>query len=415
MGLAAAYYALQRGHQVHIYEAEDRPGGMAAHFDFGGLSIERFYHFVCKSDDPTFDLMRELGIADRLRWRATSMGYLIEGRLFAWDNPLSVLRFPLLTPMEKLRYGWQMFSTIRTARLERLEGVSASDWIIRGAGPSVFDLLWRRLLALKFHERADSISARWMAGRIRRIGRSRRSLMQEELGYIEGGSETLVAALVKAIEKAGGQMACGTPVEEVVVAEGRVRAVRVGGQDLAVDAVISTVPTPYVANLVPGLSESAKATYRAIHNNGVICVALKLRRSVTPHFWLNINDDSSDISGVIEFSNLRPLPDTVVFIPYYLPRGHGKWDWSNARLVAEGMSCLRKLNPALADDDLIDSHVGRLRYAQPIYDPDFQAKLPPVQTEISGLQIADTAFYYPEDRSLAESIRLARRMAYSVA
>ena len=30
---------------------------MAAHFDFGGLSIER-YHFVCKPDEATFDLAR---------------------------------------------------------------------------------------------------------------------------------------------------------------------------------------------------------------------------------------------------------------------------------------------------------------------------------------------------------------------
>jgi acetylornithine deacetylase/succinyl-diaminopimelate desuccinylase-like protein len=39
---------------------------MAAHFDFSGTSIERFYHFVCKSDAPTFALMEELGIADKI-------------------------------------------------------------------------------------------------------------------------------------------------------------------------------------------------------------------------------------------------------------------------------------------------------------------------------------------------------------
>jgi len=37
--------------------------------------------------------------------------------------------------------------------------------------------------------------------------------------------------------------------------------------------------------------------------------------------------------------------------------------------------------------------------------------LPPVQTAIAGLQIADTHFYYPEERGIAESIRLGRQMA----
>ena len=46
----------------------------------GGPSIERFYHFICKSDEPTFDLMRELGIGDKVRWRRTSMGYFMTGR-----------------------------------------------------------------------------------------------------------------------------------------------------------------------------------------------------------------------------------------------------------------------------------------------------------------------------------------------
>ena len=39
------------------------------------------------------------------------------------------------------------------------------------------------------------------------------------------------------------------------------------------------------------------------------------------------------------------------------------------------------------------------------------AKIPPVQTPIEGLQIADTCFYYPEDRGISESVRLGKAMA----
>jgi hypothetical protein len=38
-----------------------------------------------------------------------------------------------------------------------------------------------------------------------------------------------------------------------------------------------------------------------------------------------------------------------------------------------------------------------------------------VQTPIVGLQIADTCYYYPEDRGIAESIRLGSSMANSLA
>ena len=84
MGLAAAYHALKCGHDVILIEAASEPGGMAAHFDFGGLSIERFYHFVCKSDHATFNLLAELSLGDKMRWVPTSMGYYFDGVLYPW-------------------------------------------------------------------------------------------------------------------------------------------------------------------------------------------------------------------------------------------------------------------------------------------------------------------------------------------
>ena len=94
MGLAAAYEAIKGGHHVDVLEAGPLAGGMSAHFDFGGISLERFYHFVCRDDQPTFDLMKELGIEGKMRWVPTSMGFFWEGSLHPWGNPLALLRFP---------------------------------------------------------------------------------------------------------------------------------------------------------------------------------------------------------------------------------------------------------------------------------------------------------------------------------
>src|SRR5262245_43321630 len=85
MGLAAAYFAAKAGFQVEVFEAGDRPGGMAAHFDFGGLSLERFYHFCCKSDRDTIALLAELGLPP-IRWVCTRMGYFADGRLHPFGD-----------------------------------------------------------------------------------------------------------------------------------------------------------------------------------------------------------------------------------------------------------------------------------------------------------------------------------------
>lgn len=414
MGLAAAHRAVDLGHDVDLIEADAVAGGMAAHFDFGGLSIERFYHFVCKSDEPTFALMRELGLGDRMRWRPTSMGYFMKDRIHPWGDPISLLRFPHLSFIAKLRTGIQMFLTTKARSFASIEHKSAREWLEGGSGKEVYQTLWKRLMDLKFYELADDISASWIATRVRRIGNSRKSIFQEELGYIDGGSQTLVDALVKSFTDKGGRLHLSTPAQKVETENGRVTGVQANGRFFSADAVISTVPTPFISTLVPDLPAESKAKYDAIRNIGVVCLLFKLKRSVSRNFWVNIVDETIDIPGLIEFSNLRPVKDTVVYVPYYMPTSQPKWQWSDEQFIDEAFGYIRKVNPAITKADLIEAKVGRLKYAQPVCEPNFYEKLPPIQTPIAGLQVADTCYYYPEDRGIAESIRYGRQMAEAI-
>jgi protoporphyrinogen oxidase len=416
MGLAAAHRALTLGHHVTVLEAAPQAGGMAAHFDLNGLSIERFYHFVCKADAPTFALLDELGMGNKMRWVSTSMGYFIKGALHPWGDPLSLLRFPHLTLIEKIRYGLLMLISTRRDSWAVLEHTSAKDWIMRWCGKSVYEKLWRPLFDLKFYQHADNISAAWIWTRIRRVGRSRKSMFQEEMGYIEGGSETLVHTLVAVIKASGGTIRLDEPVTKVRVENGTAVGVETPTGFIPADAVISTVPTPYVSTMIPDLPKASRDTYDAIKNIGVTCIVLRLKKSVSKHFWVNVVDPDMPIPGIIEFSNLRAVAggETVVYVPYYMPVDNPMWNRSDETFVNEAMACLARINPEVRPKDLLASHVGRLRYAQPVCPPGFAHMIPSVQTPIAGMQIADTCFYYPEDRGISEGIRLGRAMADAV-
>jgi protoporphyrinogen oxidase len=239
-------------------------------------------------------------------------------------------------------------------------------------------------------------------------------MSQEELGHIEGGSETLIDALVRAITDKGGTLRLNAPAGRIEVMNGRVTGVATGSATVSADAVICTVPTPFVGRLLPDLAAEERARYDAIANIGVVCVVFRLRQSVTPHFWVNISDSRFEIPGIVEFSNLRPTGDTVVYIPYYMPTSHPKFTRDDAAFREEGLGYLKLLNPAIRDEDVVAFHVERLRHAQPVCPPGFAAMLPPVETSIQGLQIADTCFYYPEDRGISESVRFGKMMAERV-
>ena len=45
---------------------------------------------------------------------------------------------------------------------------------------------------------------------------------------------------------------------------------------------------------------------------------------------------------------------------------------------------IAKVGPESTQEDIIAAHVARLRYAQPVCESGFAAKIPPVQTPIEG-------------------------------
>lgn len=415
MGLATAFFAQRAGHDVVVFESDRTPGGMAAHFDFDGLSIERFYHFVCKADTALFDLLEETGLGDAMRWRTTSMGLYHAGVLHNWGDPLALLRFPGLGLTAKLRYGLHAFLAVRRRDWARLDRISAERWLKRWLGEEAYRVCWERLFALKFFEFQDDISAAWIWSRMRRIGTSRRNLMQEELGYIEGGSETLVKRLVEALEQGGAAIRLGERVRRITIREGVATGVMTAEGHEPFDAVISTVAIPYAVEMLSDLPTAMLERYRALPNIAVVCVVHKLRRAVSEHFWVNINDPGLEIPGVVEFSNLRRLgSDHIVYIPYYMPQTHPRFHWSDDAFLAETRRCLKHLNPDLREHEFVAARIGRLRYAQPICSVRFRDRLPPINPNVRGLQVADTSYYYPEDRGLSEGIRLARLLARQI-
>jgi protoporphyrinogen oxidase len=351
------------------------------------------------------------GIAHKMHWVETKMGYWYQGQLQPWGNPIALLKFRGLSLVAKLRYGLYAFLCTKRHNWMPLDGVEAVGWIKRWVGAEAYEVLWRRLFDYKFYDFANNLSAAWIWSRIRRIGRSRYSLFREKLGYLDGGSTTLLAAMKLAIEGNGGQVKLKTPVSKVVIEADKVRGLEVGGQLEAFDKVISTVPLPYVPRLMPDLPAEVLAKFKSVNNIAVVCVIVKLRQAVTPNFWLNTNDPEMDIPGLVEYTNLRPLEHHIVYVPFYMPAEHPKFLESDSVFLVKVRRYLRKINPALSDDDFIEMRASRYRYAQPICEPRYLDRLPPVALPVKGLWVADTSYYYPEDRGISESIDFGRRMA----
>lgn len=410
LGLTTAYELSKKGFDVTLFEKDDRVGGMSASFNFAGLQIERYYHFFCKPDTPLFELLSELGIDRHLRWQRTRMGFFFNGKLYKWGNPVALLLFPHLSFIEKVRFGLQVSLSVKKKRWDKLENLTGTRWLKDFIGERAYRILWDSLLRLKFHEYKDRVSAAWIWRRLKRVGLSRKNAFTEELAYLEGGVEVLLTALMEKIKEKKGEIRLHAGVTGIK-SDGKSLKVTVNGEEKRFDKVVTTLPLPYIPRVVSGLPAEVVKKYETLDNIGVVCVILKLTNSLTENFWLNINDPEIDLPGIIEYSNINPLTEKILYFPFYLPGTHRNFQKSDREFLDEVTGYCKKINPGFDESWVLSKKVHRYEYAQPVCPPGFLDMLPPIKTSIEGLYVVDTSYYYPEDRSISRSIEIGKKIA----
>src|SRR5690606_35852018 len=135
------------------------------------------------------------------------------------------------------------------------------------------------------------------------------------------------------------------------------------------------------------------------------CLMFKLDRKFSPYFWLNINSPDIAMPGIIEYTNLNPLnhQDHILYVPYYMPQTHPKYQWSNEQFYTEVISAFKKIRPDFEISWIKAFQLSRYFYAQPVCECGYLEKLPPMKSAIEGFFMADTSYYYPQDRCITES------------
>ncbi len=410
MGLAVAYQLVKEGYKPIVFEADDRIGGMAAMFDFDGVEIERYYHFHCTSDDDFFEVLNELNLEEHLHWKATKMGYWYKNKLQEWGNPLALLRFDGLGLIAKFRYGLHAFLATKRKNWKPLEKYDALTWIKTWVGKEAYSVLWEKLFSQKFYEYADNLSAPWIWSRIRRIGTSRYSIFKEKLGYLDGGSGTYMNEMKKYIEENGGVFKLNHPVSKIMMENDKTKGLVVDDVEYTFDTVVSTIPLPIVAKIATSLPQNILEMFSSKINIAGVCVIVKLDQPLTENFWLNTNDESMDIPGIIEYSNLNPNVGHIVYVPYYMPQENPMYHEDDAVFVEKVHRYFKTINLNISDENILDIRVHRYHYAQPICPPNYLETLPDAKLPIDGLWVADTSYYYPEDRGISESIGYGRKL-----
>lgn len=415
-GLIAAYHLSQRHKgEIVLIEREASLGGLAASFQMNGVWTENFYHFICKPDKAYFALIEELGLSAYLRWRLTRMSYYAGGVLRRFGDPISLLRFSPISFPARLRAGLAVYRSKLRHDWKDLEDVPAIQWLREAYGEEAYRILWQRALELKFHEHTSKISAAWIWTRTKRVALSRRSLFREELGYLSGGTRTLVEALTERLIKAGVTIRTECAVTGLESKDGLINGVKTSQGTETFDAVISTVPQYLLADLLPvSCDEAYRKKLKGITYLGLNCLVLQVKHPLTDSFWLNISDPDIPLSGLIEYTNLNaeyhPQGLGLWYTPEYLTWDHPRFKLDAQTLLDSYLPIFRQVNPAFSPDWIVGVEQKRIQAAQAVCPTGFTRVLPGLGSPYPNLVSGDTCQFWPEDRTVTDAIDLGRHL-----
>ncbi|MGZ4461531.1 MAG: FAD-dependent oxidoreductase [Gaiellaceae bacterium] len=397
LGLTAAYRLARAGVQVSLYERSPDLGGLVGSFDFAGRRADRFYHVILPTDDRVRGLAEELGLGDRFRFRPTAVGFYDKGRLFSMSSLGEFARFPLLPPHDRLRLAAFVARCQLISSYEKLDDQPLEPWLRRLCGRRTVERLWRPLLDSKFDGRFDDLPATYLWARTRRMSKTRDSGGHEVMGWLEGGYQMLVDELARAIESLGGELHPGTAIEQIAGAPGGASGLVVGGSLRSFDSVLCTlVPAQARGLLAPDLREHAPADH--CRYLGVVCLLLRLGRSVSPYYTLNITDRRIPLTTIVETTHVVD-PDfaggSLVYAAKYVEESHADLTRPAADVERDYLGHVRTIFPDLRDEEILASVVQRARAVEPVHTLGGAKRLP-TMFPLPGLAMASTAHVYPE-------------------
>jgi protoporphyrinogen oxidase len=419
-GLVAAYRLTQAGHAVDVYERWPGLGGQAATLDVGsGHRLERYYHHLFTTDRHIAALYEELGLD--IEWRPSSVAMFAHGRSWPFTTPLDLLRFGPLPPLDRVRMGAAAVALQRISDPARFERVTAREWIERWMGRAAYREVWGPMLRGKFGDRADEIAMVWLWSKLRlRRGEDAR---EEKLGYPAGSWEPLFEALRERIEAGGGRVLIERPAVRIApgfeVTFGAPGSFRAGHDPRAFepagaeryDRVLATVPNDVFARLTD-LPEPPIEYFAAL------CLLLELDRPFSPFYWTNVADRALPFVGLVEHTNFvepeRYDGRRFLYVANYLEHGHELLSLDADALLERYTPGLRAVNPAFDRSWVKAAWLHREPAAQPIVTVGYRERIPPLQTPVPGLVLANTTQVYPEDRGTNYAVRLGDEAARAV-
>ncbi len=419
-GLAAAYdltrsHPSPSKHRVTVFEAAPTVGGLASgfkapHWDW---SLEKFYHHWFASDAAILGLIKELGWSDQVLFPRPVTAMYHDGKFYAFDSALAVLRFPGISVIDRVRCGVVALYLRLTPRWQPLESVTADAWLRKWLGARAYESMWKPMLVGKFgEENLPVVNMAWFWARIH--------ARTPRLGTFKGGFQAFLERLTDVVKTQGADVHTNSAVTQIRRAPNGTLEIQTAQRKEIFDAVLSTSSPALMASITPDLPADYAGQLRALKSLGAVVLVLALDRQLTNGiYWHNLPKDAGfPFLAMVEHTNYMSAEhyggDHIVYCGDYLEPNHEHFRLSKEELLDRFVPALQRFNPQFDAGWVRDSWVWKTSYAQPVPTVNHSRNVPSIRTPVPGLYFASMSQVYPWDRGTNFAIEIGRKAAHMI-
>lgn len=410
-GLAAAYYLSRAGHEVEIFERDSKPGGLAIGYKEQGWdwSLEYHYHHWFTGDSSVLTLAREIKHKVEIRRPKTSS--YVDGEIYQLDSPISLLKFPKLSLVDRLRTGASLAVLRYNPIWKPFEKFRARPYLEKTMGKKAYQKLWEPLMVNKLGKYADDVSLAWFWARINKRTPS--------LAYPEGGFLEFARHLQKVIEKQRGKFYYDAEVvnlksdgkPEITFSQNKkTKSMR------QFDAVIVTLPTFLFQKISPDLPSAYTKKLKKLDGIGAMNLVLRLKKPFFGDntYWLSMCDLASPILAVVEHTNFMDSRhyngEHLLYLGNYMPTSDPRFSMDEKQILKLYDPWIKKINPDYKSQ-IISYKLFKAPFAQPIIYPNHSKNIPPIITPLENVYLANIEQVYPWDRGTNYAVELGKKVA----
>lgn len=405
-GLAAADKLLEKNNfEVIILEKAPFWGGLASSFQVpDGSFIPRFNHHIVRTNTTTLSYLKRYDLLGNNKWKRINLAIAINERVHNLNKPWKYILFPYLNFLEKIRFGLFGLYVSYLLNPDKLsDDLDAETYLNKMCGKSVTHKIYYQLYGRnKFNIPLNQIAMKQFAHRMKE--REFNDLFTYPMKGIQG----MIDGLVKDCNSKGCKMLLQTNITNLDIAK-KIISYSVNNKKHTekFDILINTIPVPEFIKFCKGLPKDYMEKIKKLRYVSVVGLLFGTKEFLElENYWINFIGERIHV-----FYQHSLLVDKYKSkVTWCVRYGGSEEDMQkpDGEIKEIYLKILRKYFP---NTKLNWCYVFRERYAEPVYDKDYQKYAPKYETPIPHLFNSGIQVTFPKIRNMNVALESGVKVA----